>query len=501
MKLKMAIAVLAALVSATSVFADGLADEPDGAGIKLLDNGGFQILAIGTGTYDFDDPDDLLDAQKEGTLKAKAAIAKFMKEDLSTEEGLSEASKKVKTSESDGENQNTSISKTSVKESLAKIHNSAAALLKGVVVLKTQKVPDSGTKGVVRVQVGVSSKTLEAVSRAVEGIGSTPSQGEGAGASSAAAEQNGVAGAGEGDSSGCPDGWITCVGSGSDRYGAVQAALTEGISMVYGESLASDSRMKERSAKMKSNMSIMGKDINMCARMSSKEVQTDTLTKTAGFVKAYRVAQVVEKGGNLEATVYAYIVNPRAGGTVALLVKKPTMSISDRTKLYDIGGGKRKSGAEIADLIKFSIPNGLECAGKFIVMTEESIVSAAKSAGLANAMVAVGTASASELNELGQGLTPDYSLASELSDIKYSSKLTMIKGKKGLQKAYKLTMTLKISLYNDRQSQLVKSEVVKLTLDDEEIKDLLEIDADADLLSAAVAKLAKPLQEMIKGNR
>ena len=34
-----------------------------------------------------------------------------------------------------------------------------------------------------------------------------------------------------------------------------------------------------------------------------------------------------------------------------------------------------------------------------------------------------------------------------------------------------------------------------------EIKDLLEIDADADLLSAAVAKLAKPLQEMIKGDR
>ena len=500
MKRKIVIATLVAMASAVSAFADGLADEPDGAGIKLLDNGGFQILAIGTGIYDFDDPDDVLDAQKEGTLKAKAAIAKFMKEDLSTEEGLSEASKKVKTSESDGENQKTSVSKTSVKESLTKIHNSAAALLKGVIVLKTQKVPDSGTKGVVRVQVGVSSKTLEAVSRAVEGIGSTPSQGAGTGASPTAS-QGDESSSSEGDSSGCPDGWITCVGSGSDRYSAVQAALTEGISMVYGESLASDTRMKERSAKMKSNMSIMGKDINICAKMSSKEVQTDTLTKTAGFVKAYRVAQVIEKGGNQEATVYAYIVNPRAGGTVALLVKKPTMSISDRTKLYDIGGGKRKSGAEVADLIKFSIPNGLESAGKFIVMTEESIVSAAKSAGLANAMVAVGTASASELNELGQGLTPDYSLASELSDVKYSSKLTMVKGKKGLQKVYKLTMTLKVSLYNDRQSQLVKSEVIKLTLDDGEIKDLLEIDEDADLLSAAVAKLAKPIQEMIKGNK
>ncbi len=102
---------------------------------------------------------------------------------------------------------------------------------------------------------------------------------------------------------------------------------------------------------------------------------------------------------------------------------------------------------------------------------------------------------------LGQGLTPDYSLSSELSDVKYSSKLTLVNGKKGLQKVYKLTMTLKVALYDDRQSRLVKSDVIKLSLDDGEIKDLLAIDENADLLSAAVAKLAKPLQDMIKAGK
>ena len=58
-------------------------DQPDGAAIFLKADGSFQILARGTGTYDFDDVDDVNDARQEGTLKAKAALAKFMKEKLS----------------------------------------------------------------------------------------------------------------------------------------------------------------------------------------------------------------------------------------------------------------------------------------------------------------------------------------------------------------------------------------------------------------------------------
>ena len=55
-------------------------DQPDGAAIFMKPDGSFQILARGTGTYDFDDVDDVNDARQEGVLKAKAALAKFMKE-------------------------------------------------------------------------------------------------------------------------------------------------------------------------------------------------------------------------------------------------------------------------------------------------------------------------------------------------------------------------------------------------------------------------------------
>lgn len=148
-------------------------DQPDGAAIKMKDDGSFQIFARGTGTYDFNDPDDINDAKKEATLKAKAALAKFMNEKLSTEESFSEAAKKTKTMTSDGQNQSVNISKEAVKTSSTTIKNKADALLKGVITLKTQKIA-RGAGGEVQVTVGVSSKTLQAVSKLQEGINNTP---------------------------------------------------------------------------------------------------------------------------------------------------------------------------------------------------------------------------------------------------------------------------------------------------------------------------------------
>ena len=65
--------------------AQELADAPDGVTMRLLPDGGFQIFAVGTGTYDLDDVDDVEDAKKEAVLKAKANLAKFMNESLSTD--------------------------------------------------------------------------------------------------------------------------------------------------------------------------------------------------------------------------------------------------------------------------------------------------------------------------------------------------------------------------------------------------------------------------------
>ena len=157
-------------------------DQPDGAAIFLKPDGSFQILSRGTGTYDFDDVDDINDARKEATLKAKAALAKFMKEKLSTEEGFAEQSKKVKSITSDGETQTASVSKESIKVSSTMIKNSADALLKGVITLKEQKIPRKGSSGEIQITVGVSSKTLKAVGKLVNAIDATPEQGQQRGA-------------------------------------------------------------------------------------------------------------------------------------------------------------------------------------------------------------------------------------------------------------------------------------------------------------------------------
>lgn len=148
-------------------------DQPDGAAIKMKDDGSFQIFARGTGTYDFNDVDDINDAKKEAVLKAKAALAKFMNEKLSTEEGFAEASKKTKSMTTDGQSKSVNTSKESVKTSATLIKNHAEALLKGVITLKTVKIA-RGEGGEVQATVGVSSKTLKAASMLKDEINRTP---------------------------------------------------------------------------------------------------------------------------------------------------------------------------------------------------------------------------------------------------------------------------------------------------------------------------------------
>ena len=168
-------------------------DQPDGAAIFMKPDGSFQILARGTGTYDFDDVDDINDARQEGVLKAKAALAKFMKEKLSTEEAFASATKKVKSITLDGQTQTSNVTKESVKTNAQIIRNSADALLKGVITLKEQKIPRKGSSGDIQVTVGVSSKTLKAVGKLVRALDATPEQGQSgaaAGASSSAVNSN-----------------------------------------------------------------------------------------------------------------------------------------------------------------------------------------------------------------------------------------------------------------------------------------------------------------------
>ena len=492
---------LALAMMTLNVFS-GIHDEPDGVSINIADDGSYKVISIGTGTYDFNDPDDILDARKEAERNAKAAIAKFFNESLATEESATAQMSKVKKMDSDGKTSTTSVSKNSAKETLSAIRSSSKKLLTGVVVLEDEKVP-SGNGGTYRVMVGVSSTTIGAATALSNGM--TESQAaQGAPASASTAEAAGGAGVmGAAPAAGLPpvpEGWIVCVGMGSERKDAVQAALVEGISQVYGQLLQNDERQLERMKKFKMNANIMGKEMSAVSKTSSKETQSSTLTKTAGFVREYRVIQVLPKDGNQEATVYAYIVNPRAGGTVALMVCKPTMTIEDRSTLYQLGPKTRMSGAEVAKAIQFALPNGLAKANKFLILNDNSLKSVIENKATTEAMVATGLAGAQELMQAGQGLTPDFSLRTEIKDIKYSKKLGQDKKTKKFGQVYKMSIKIDVTLMNDRTGQAVKSDTITLVLDNDEIKGILAEDEEADLLQAALSKLSDPIEEWIKGN-
>ena len=507
--------VAAAAIGGILIAEAGIHDEPDGVSMLAADDGEFKIISVGSGVYDFNDADDVLDARKEAERNAKVAIAKFFKESFATEEAASQQMSKMKKMNSDGESESVSVSKTTAKQVMERVRSSSSALLSGIVVMEDEKVPNENKKGgVYRVMVGVSSKTVKGAANA----GSAMSSGQGAvgsgsGSSSAGAVPAGVVEAqDDGKSSGVPsaslsdglplvpEGWTVCVGIGGERKEAVQAALVEGISQVYGEVLQHDERQSERMKKFKMNASVMGNDIDAVIKSKTKESQSSTLSKTAGFVREYRIAQVVPKDGKQEATVYAYIVNPRAGGTVALLVKRPTMTVEDRAAVYQLGPKTRMSGAEVAKAVQFALPNGLAKANKFLILNEKSIDAVIENKTVTTAMVAAGLANASELMPAGQGLTPDMSLTSELSDINYSKKLGQDKKTKKFGTMYKMTAKLNVTLTNDRSGQIVKSEVITLSLDNDEIKGLLEEDEDVDLLQALLSKLADPIDEWMKAN-
>lgn len=182
---------------------------------------------------------------------------------------------------------------------------------------------------------------------------------------------------------------------------------------------------------------------------------------------------------------------------MALMVCKPTMTIEDKSTVYQLGPKCRMSGAEVAKAIQFALPNGLAKANKFLILNDKSLATVINNKATTDAMVAHGLANASELMQAGQGLTPDFSLKTEIKDISYSKKLGQDKKTKKFGQVYKMTIKLEVTLMNDRSGQAVKSDSITLALDNDEIKGLLEEDEDADLLLAALSKLAEPIEDWI----
>ena len=176
------------------------------------------------------------------------------------------------------------------------------------------------------------------------------------------------------------------------------------------------------------------------------------------------------------------------------------MTIEDRTTIYQLGPTTRMSGAEVAKAVQFALPNGLAKANKFLILNDKSLQTVIENKATTTAMVATGLAGAQELMQAGQGLTPDFSLRSEIKDIKYSKKLGQDKKTKKFGQMYKMSIKIDVTLMNDRTGQAVKSDTITLALDNDEIKAILAEDEEANLLEPTLSKLAEPIEAWIKGN-
>jgi len=132
---------------------------PDGAAFEFTADGGWRLYGYGSASYDFNSADDIQDATKEAVLQAKANMAKFVREKISTEIMVNTLTEKRKHL---AKGQDAQVSRDSVKTTVETIKNSAEEILRGAITLTTDKVPAVQEGGAVRVKVGVSSKTLKA---------------------------------------------------------------------------------------------------------------------------------------------------------------------------------------------------------------------------------------------------------------------------------------------------------------------------------------------------
>lgn len=156
--------------------------EIDGVAIVRAEDGSWKIFARGTGTYDFNDPEEIRDAKAQAQLRAKAALSKFLKETITASNGMDKLSKKTKNLSKNGDVTTKSVNKEEITVMRESIASHSEAILTGVIVLTEEKVPHGSEGGEIQVTLGQSSKTLEAAKATRQAINaslddSTPARG------------------------------------------------------------------------------------------------------------------------------------------------------------------------------------------------------------------------------------------------------------------------------------------------------------------------------------
>ena len=153
-----------ALYPSNSSLAAGCDDYPFTQGISVEDvNGGTKIIATASVGVSFDDVDSMNDARDEATISAKALIAKFFQEAVSSDETINRAVNETKSMQGSSK----SASRNETINRVKQLRNSSAALLRGVVPLG-----DCYTAGKeMRVSVGLKPETIAQAGKATQAIG------------------------------------------------------------------------------------------------------------------------------------------------------------------------------------------------------------------------------------------------------------------------------------------------------------------------------------------
>jgi hypothetical protein len=123
----------------------------DGINVESVP-GGTKILATASVGVSFDDIDSINDSRQEAELSAKAAIVKFLTEEIKSDEVISKAVNETKSMSGESKQ---ALRKETIQR-VKVLQNSAKGLLRGVV-----KLGECYTKGrEIRVSVGIKPETI-----------------------------------------------------------------------------------------------------------------------------------------------------------------------------------------------------------------------------------------------------------------------------------------------------------------------------------------------------
>ena len=294
-------------------------------------------------------------------------------------------------------------------------------------------------------------------------------------------------------------GWIECEGEGRTEDQALDKALKQGVSMVFGVEL--DAADKMFSASDVKGLQTPAGDVHL--EMSRESMESQMMKKTKGRVRAFSIVWVKPNAKDenvLRAHVHANIVNPRAGLDGVILVTPPQADVDTQRKLFDVGPHKRMTGVELCEATEKALCAALSYSKHYRTVTLKDLKSTAANTKLSEEMTRNGLAPSAELLEAGKMLTADYVLSLRLKDFVYSRKMGRDKKTRKLGSIYTMRAVFDVHLTNVRLGAMAGSDTLTLTLDSNTIKALVDENEEADLLATLFYQMTKPLRGWIKAN-